>query len=99
MPVLAAAAAVLLLTSTHVIQHHGAVQCHSMSEAMHHVVYLAAESTGLIEVAQQLACCAAVRWVLQVMQGLQDSPCHLLPRPRLAARSKKDTGTRAGSDT
>lgn len=79
----------LLLSSTHIVQHHGAIQRHSLCKAVHHVVYLAAEPAILIQVAQQLARCAAARRVLQVMQGLQDSPCHLLPHPCLVTAGKQ----------
>lgn len=56
----AAAAVFICWTSTHISHDHCAVQCHSMCEAMHHMVYLAAKPAAFVQTAQQLACCSAV---------------------------------------
>jgi hypothetical protein len=85
----------LRTSCTHICQHHSAVQCHSLCKAVHHMVYLTAKSTVLVQFAQQLACCAAVSRVLHIMQGLQDCPRHFLSQPHLASDVNKLQNTTA----
>jgi hypothetical protein len=84
------------MPSAHICQHQGAVERHSLCEAVHYMMYLATKATVLVEFAQQLACCAAIGWVLQIMQGLQDCPSHFLSKPHLASDVNKLQNTTAG---
>jgi hypothetical protein len=71
-----------LVVSTH-IHHHCPVQCHCNSEAVNHMVQLAAKAAVLPQVAQYLLGAAAVCWMLQVVERLKHSASDFFPHPGL----------------